>query len=179
MRKGVLIGFMYWLAFGGYCQLKNIAIPEEMSKLAFLIGEWDCHVKTFDKKDKVIMERSYFMNYRKEFNGMLIITDGGTIRDGETFLGQTKWLFFDKVNDQYKQVNFDMVGNFHTYVGQFVKKDLVIQFPNPEVGSDGVVRTWRKTYTGISEDRFTVIYDYSEDNGKTWTVQWHQFYKRL
>ena len=179
MRTIIIISIIFFLGHTSRGQdRRNIEIPAEMSKLDFLIGKWDYDVKTFNKVGEVIRERSYFMTYEKEFNGMLIVANSGFAKDGKITMGQTKWLFFEKNEKQFKQVNYDVVGNFNTYIGEFVGKDLIIQYPNPVMAVDSVARIWRKTYRKITPNSFQVIYDYSENDGKTWKSQWEQNYKR-
>ncbi len=178
LTRGVMLmvlNFLLFLIVEGQDRPK-VLVPEEMFKLHFLLGDWDYNVKTYNKAGEVIKEANYLMTYSTEFNGMLVTATSGYLKNGKFSKGQQKWLFFDRLEQVYKQVNFDVVGNFNTYVGAFRGDELVIQYPEPVMGPDNVSRIWRKTYKDIRIGKFKVIYDYSEDEGQTWTIQWYQAY---
>ena len=157
----------------------HVKVPEEMSQLDFLIGTWDVHSKTINKKGEVAYESDFIMSFEKEFNGMMVLAKSGRYNENnELSAGQYTWYFYDKQAGKFMDVNFDIVGNFEIKTGNFDNGKLMFAYPAPKKGPDGVYRIWRKTMQDIQPDSFTWIWHYTKDEGKTWIKHWHTTFKR-
>jgi hypothetical protein len=157
----------------------DVKVPEEMKQLDFLIGTWEVHSNTINKKGEIVYESDYEMIFEKDLKGMLILAKSGHYDVNNKFdQGQWTWYFYDTQVEKFMDVNFDIVGNFEIKVGTFVNDKLILAYPVPKKAQDGVYRIWQKTMQDIQSDSFTWIWHYSEDEGKTWIKHWHTTFKR-
>jgi hypothetical protein len=157
----------------------DVKVPDEMKQLDFLIGTWEVHSNTINKKGEVAYQSDYIMTFEKDLNGMLIIAKSGRYNENKEFnQGQWTWYFYDAQAEKFMDVNFDIVGNFEIKSGIFVNDKLVLAYPNPVKARDGVYRIWQKTMQDIQSDSFIWIWHYTEDEGKTWIKHWHTTFRR-
>lgn len=79
---------------------------------------------------------------------------------------------------QWKQAWADNQGGFIEFTGQIDGNKRIFQTAPKKSPSGGIV-TQRMVFYDITMDTFTWDWEASNDEGKTWTLNWRIYYKRL
>jgi hypothetical protein len=146
-----------------------------MRKLDFLVGKWTLSVEGFDRRGEVVHRSRGAWETTSEMGG-LILTSAGYAEDGR--IAVRDWKFHDGPTDRLYDVQFDFAGHFEVRVAVPTGADLAFSLLTPFVGTDGVPRDWRKTFTRLAPDAYRVETHYTEDAGKTWILGFRESYSR-
>ncbi|MGB0952896.1 MAG: TPR end-of-group domain-containing protein [Planctomycetota bacterium] len=132
--------------------------PEERRQFDFTIGDWEIH------SGGQIIGRS---SYEFDLNGQTIL-----IRNQGVSLATLTYVEKEKV---WRQTWMSTNGHHDILQGGVEDGTLTMHQPllRDQPGSIGRVQ-----YRDIQADRFTLIWDVSADEGKTWTTQWQGTLKR-
>ena len=144
--------------------------PAEMTKIAFLVGEFECHGK-FQRPDGSYSTSRSFWRGQYHFNGRAFMDDWWNPQTGN--IGTT-WRTYDKKNKRWAciwlQAGTDKIPSWPNdyFYGNFNEQgDFVLLTEHTD--TQGQDYKSRVAFTDITEKGFTWKMDTSYDGGETWT----------
>ncbi len=147
----------------------NPCAAVEQKQLEFWVGEWDL---TWPGQKAGDTDHGT--------NTITRIMDGCVVQ--ENFSGLTQHLrgtslsTFDVSAHKWKQTWVDNEGGYLDFAGEFKDGQMILQ--RESVNGKGVKSMQRMVWKNITANEFDWSWEASQDDGKTWQVQWPIHYKR-
>ena len=149
----------------------------ELERLHFQLGTWKVTAKSFDRAGNLVRTRENRALVTLRHNGLLIHHLEYDKRPEDSVY--RIWQFWDRYDGTLHDVSYDVVGHFEHRVAVDNDGQLAFEFPASRAFQDGVPRNWRKTYSEIEPDSYRMVWEYTEDEGKTWILIFDSLFERI
>ena len=172
-RWGIL--FLALLSAQGVAQQSTPANPPnpcaapEQKQLEFWVGEWDLTWPGAKPN-----ELGHGTNSIKRLLDGCVVQENFSGGDSIHLRGTSVSMFDTRAN-RWKQTWVDNQGGYLDFVGDFKDGQMILQ---REVVRNGTKTLQRMVYKNISANEFDWSWESSNDQGKTWQVQWPVHYRR-
>ena len=149
----------------------------ELERLHFQLGHWAVASGSVDREGNVVGTREDRALVTLLHDGLLLHHLRYTEAPEDSVY--RIWQYHDGYDGRLHDVSFDVVGHFEHRVEVGGDGPLAFEFPEPRAFQDGVPRNWRKTYSDVSPDSYTLTWEYTEDDGETWHVHFVTRFRRI
>jgi hypothetical protein len=151
------------------------AREEVLGDLAFLIGEWKIESKRYARSGEVIEENGGSTRFEWVLEGLRILEQATTSLGGQPMDVLNVYAFHPE-NKQWEMVRTDTIHHsFSIQVGTFDDGRLVLHRKYRSPDSD-LTRRW--TLQPVGEDRFSLLLEFSFDEGESWFRRNETWYTR-
>jgi hypothetical protein len=141
----------------------------EQKQLEFWVGDWDL-TWPGPKAGETLHGANHIQR----------ILDGCVVQENfsneATNYRGTSISIFDAPAGKWKQTWVDNGGAYLDFVGEFKNGQMILQ--REAVGKNGAKSLQRMVWKNITANEFDWSWEASQDDGKTWQVQWPIHYKR-
>ncbi len=148
----------------------NPCTAPQQKQFDFWLGEWDITWPSQGGETP-----GHGTNNVKRIMDECIVQENFVSQDASNLRG-TSVSVYDPRSNHWKQTWVDNQGSYLDFVGEYKDGQMILQ--RQATGKDGKLFLQRMVWKNISSNEFDWSWESSEDDGKTWQVNWPIHYKR-
>ncbi|HMX36255.1 MAG TPA: hypothetical protein PLK54_00595 [Ferruginibacter sp.] len=172
MKKTILLLFFAHQLLNVYSQKGNLPCSKpEYRQFDFWIGEWEVFSpkgnKAGDSKISLILDSCVIL---EEWTSAGM--QQGLIYSGKSFNS------YNSATRQWQQTWTDNTGNTTEYLRGEAGNGKIVYYADKVTGPQGKLFMRRLSFTKLSENKVRQLGERSDDEGKTWTVEYDLEYRR-
>ena len=170
MPKITTIIMLFSFAFSGLGQSLKLSELDSSEYFNFWEGKWNATWPEGDKLGKGTNELTWIM-------GGKVLQENFQIIEGQSkgFIGGSISVFQPRTNT-WRQAWADNQGGYFDFIGSFDGDKRIFKTQPREVNGNVVIQ--RMVFYDIQKDAFTWDWESSNDQGKTWNLNWRISYTR-
>ncbi len=173
-----LVVAVLWISLTGPVMAGKDAPPAslpELERWGFLAGSWDLKSTRYSFEGEAIEENSGTARFAWTMKGLRLQELQSTTLAGREMEVLNIFMFHPERREWELARTDSLHHAFNVLRGEESDGAIVFFARNPSPNSD-LSRRW--TYKKISNDRFSLLLEFSEDQGKTWFRRNETFYTR-
>ncbi|MDH5598251.1 MAG: hypothetical protein OEY34_03950 [Cyclobacteriaceae bacterium] len=152
---------------------KGLSQSENNTLFDFWVGHWECTWKLGESEGKgintivKILDGKVIQEFFKAKEGSIAGFDGTSIS------------VYNPTTKSWHQAWADNQGGYINLIGQVDGDKRIFITPHPKINASGDKMINRMVFHDITHKNFIWDWEYSTDEGKTWTLSWRIFYTRI
>ena len=167
-KKHVLLVTVLFLMCSGF----DGGVEKPESYFNFWVGKWDLTWQDGDGKTGKGTNEIY------KTLGDKVIQENFEALEGQLkgFVGKS-WSVYNPQTGEWKQTWVDNQGGYLDFIGKFEKDKKMFWRSFKDANNNEIQQ--RMVFYGITKEKFTWDWERSDDQGKTWKLQWRINYERM